>query len=663
MYRQSHDRVDKPLINLKRIQLVLKRLPFYYPLRYYTCALFFACLFLNYFSLIQNVEEQTLYNLLNFLRVPIFFHHGDLFVGNSVLPIDITLPIYSQLLFLTFFPTIAITSRITFKMRAKILSFGLLYIIVFIILQFLTIVTVLAFDIKPSSVAFKAMSIAVTILSGGAIIEAALFSNITIPLPTKIKSIIKRNYVKEYAYLAGILASSCIMVYFIITFLQIEKDSIINGFILINLYLTLSSIMFFSYFLANFIYEIRQPSNWLKRISLSNRDDKPLSISFLIPAYNEEKIVGRCIESIDRAAERYAGKTEIVLINDGSTDNTEKIVAEAIGKLKYCSGKFYTIPNSGKGFALMYGLEKTSGDIIFRTDADSVMDENLIQPMINHYKDSQVGSVCGWIFPLEDKSLWQKVQNVLCANYFYTKRGQEIVDAIITQPGSSTSFRREAVLKAGGWITNIFGEDGEITNRIARFGYKGKFEQRSIVYTEHPESLIGLMQQRARWGVAFYHSRGRNLRLIGESRCPRSIVFTWNLIAHGLGLGKSLIWPYFVASILTGYINISLSEVPFHLLIKLIAIQLVITVILLIIYAHRLDKVNKVSDIWYFPFIRLINMILNLVVKPQVAEILLSWSSKWKDYNDKSFQALRKEVNRSIDPLYPSGEPIEKKQK
>jgi len=49
-------------------------------------------------------------------------------------------------------------------------------------------------------------------------------------------------------------------------------------------------------------------------------------------------------------------------------------------------------------------------------------------------------------------------------------------------------------------------------------------------------------------------------------------------------------------------------------------------------------------------------MMITLIVRPLVINVLLSWSTRWKEYNTESFKDLRRVVNRSIDPLYPSGE-------
>jgi cellulose synthase/poly-beta-1,6-N-acetylglucosamine synthase-like glycosyltransferase len=454
-------------------------------------------------------------------------------------------------------------------------------------------------------------------------------------------------------YLVIVLLSSASILYFLVKFLLVETDSPVMTYLIVNLNLTNSLTL--SYFVANFIYEIKW-ANWLNWTNSPKRRENISTISFLISAYNEEKIIRRCIESIDKAASKYRGKTEIILINDGSTDQTQQIASEALRKLKCSSGTLYTIPNSGKGFALAYGLQRTSGDVIFRTDADSVIDENAIGPMMNHFMDPQVGSVSGLVFPLHGKNFWERVQCVMYVLYILIKRGQDLVDSIITQPGPSTAYRRDALIKGGGWIDNIFGEDGEITNRIARFGYRGEFEQRSIVYSDEPNSLISFMQQRARWSVAFFHSRGRNLEVVKEFRSPRSLVFLYNLLSHGIGFAHGLIWVYIIGATIAGTLNLSFSHMPMFLIWRLVAVQLAIYGLQLMFSAYYLNKLNKFGDLKYFPVLRLLSMILTLVVKPQVIEVLLSWSSRWKDYNTKSFKALRKEVNMSVDPMYPKGE-------
>jgi cellulose synthase/poly-beta-1,6-N-acetylglucosamine synthase-like glycosyltransferase len=647
----------------------LRNIVTYFPLRYYCAAIIFAIFLMNGAESIRDAQEYVILSALGGLNIPAFMSKGDLFISENSGPTKVNLPIFVQLLFLMLFPSLAATVRTNFPTRIKIMSFGLLSFLAFIGVGLGSIILTSALDILNSPVMFKAVSITASILIGCLVVELALFSTIRIPQLTKIKPVIQRSYVREYAFLALLIILASVIVYGVGMFLYSDMDSPIVDYVHLYLWLNLAGIVTFGYFLSNFIFEAkRQGISKIKTkksrepIARSFADNNRLpSVSFLIPAYNEERIAGRCIASIDKAAAKYDGEVEIIFINDGSTDGTERVVTEAIANLNHCSGRLFNIPNSGKGYALVYGLEKTRGEVVFRTDADSIIDEDALTPMMRHFRDPTVGSVCGWVFPIQDEGLWIKVQNVLCANYMYTKRAQDVLDSIITQPGSSTCFRRDTLIKVGGWKDNIFGEDGEITNRISRYGYREVFEPSATIYSEHPPTLVGVLQQRSRWGVAYYHSRGRNLRLVRELHNPRSLIFLWNIVSHGGGLARSLIWPYLAASVISGVLNLSyISEgSPLAILLsKLIAIQISIVIIQLVLYGYRLKKVGKLKDIKYYPFLRLVNFILNAIVKPQVIDVMLYWSSRWKGYSDESFRDLRKIVNRSIDPLYPDGVPI-----
>jgi cellulose synthase/poly-beta-1,6-N-acetylglucosamine synthase-like glycosyltransferase len=663
---------------------------------------------LNLNETITTLQGEAIVKITHFFQVStVEFENGLLMVGSQISPMENLeqlqskttanrLPILFQSLFIIFFLTIATIVKTTIRNRLRILAFGGLCIIAFIVVESSLITTFYHLGISDWRWSMWVTGVTLSVITGGLFVDMALFSTITIPHPTKITPALKRNYSREYIYLALVLAISTSLLLAVSSFLTIDQviiTSSIMDYVHIYLWFNLSSIITISYWITNLIHDV-VPLTWKKRRITANRkydqgkngqslrnskanllintgDDSSnvsFSVSFLIPAYNEERIAGRCIESIDGAAAKYSGKVEIVFVNDGSTDGTERIVRDAISNLKHATGQLITIPNSGKGYALAYGLKRTCGDIVFRTDADSVIDNNALTPMMRHFKDPEVGSVCGWVFPLEgiQGGFWLNTQMVLCANYMYIKRAQEVFDSVLIQPGSSTAFRREALMNAGGWADNIFGEDGEITNRIARYGYRGVFEAQSLVYSEHPETLKGLMQQRARWGVAFYHSRGRNLRLTTEFRTPRSFLFIWNLLQHGTRFGRTMIWPYMAASLTVGLLGLAFpnmlsraapEEIPWILIAKIAGIQLLLTTTHLVLYGYRLRKVKALSSLKYYPAIRLVNMILNFIVKPHVMAIMLSWSSHWNSYTTESFKELRKTVNTSIDPLYPSGVP------
>lgn len=636
----------------------------------------FAFILVNSVHSLAAAEAFVIGNMLYPLQIPLFLSQEELtlFIGDGAHEdvIKIKLPLQLQILFLIFFPTLVATTKSTLKKHIRILSMGVLCFFSYIVSLFLLTLIFYGLDINDSVHSLPLALIALTIICGGLSIHFALFSSITLPERTKIKPTIKRKYVREYLYLATVLTIAGVILFAIQSFLHLDLDSPMSMYVHIYLWLNLSSLINIGYWIANLLHDILPP--WVRRSNAINTpakqcNDYPsstLSVSFLIPAYNEERFVGRLIESIDRAAGNYnSGKVEIILVNDGSTDNTEKVAADAMRNLKHASGKFFSIPNSGKGFALDYGLKQTSGDIVFRTDADSIIDENALAPMMRHFNDPQVGSVCGWVYPFVDgKGIWQKTQRVICAHAMYIRRAQEMFDSVLIQPGCSTAFRSDALLKVGGWVDNIFGEDGEIGNRVARYGYRCIYEPRSIVYSDFPETLMALLQQRARWGTAFYHSRGRNWRLAREFHAPRSLFFLWDVITHGARFARNFIWTFLGALIISSALGLfqpgilpfhSISDIPWIVIAKIASIHLALTILHLVLFWYQLRKIKQGHILKYYLFLRLINTIITIVVRPIVINALFSWSLRWKKYDTQSFRALRKVV-KSVDPLYPAGD-------
>ena len=608
----------------------------------------------------RSIESNILAELLSFFNIPSYYLEGNIFVNanRSDNPSRLTLPIYSQILFLIFFPTVAVTARINLKMRAKFLFFGLLCFLAFIVTEFLTIGAMVAIGLDTLGVSFAQSSLFITILIAGLMIELSLFSNLTIPPMSRIRPIVKRSFRKQYFYLALMLSLSIIIIFLLLTYLKFsQSDSPITS--LMVLHFNIATVMTLSYVLSYLIYKMDKPN----KSELRNRFDKSSlreisylpPISFLVPANNEEQNIMRCIESIDSAASNYPGRTEIVIINDGSTDSTHRIVSDAIRRLKYSKGILFDIPNSGKGFALKYGLERTSGDIIFRLDADSIIDKDAIGPMIKHFRDKTVGCVSGMLWELEGRSVWQRSMNLSFISFMYIiRRAQELFDSILIQSGAYSVFRKDALTKVGGWAGNMLGEDSEISNRMGRFGYKLEFEPSSVVYTTMPRSLIGVIDQRARWFLAYYFARGSNLNIvrnIHEYRQPRSIVFLIAMLTHGIAFAHSLMLPYLIAAIMSGTLNISLLQVPFYLGIFAF-LQLIFYGCELIWFAYHLSKVKRLGYIRYFPVVRFISFVVKLVVRIQAMEVALCWSSKWNQYSNESFEDLRKEVKRALDPNY-----------
>lgn len=633
-------------MTIDHLEDTVRKIIFYFPVRFMLAAIFFSYVLLSN-SYIQTLENQILADLLNFFRVPAYID-GALFVGNSYSPIQFSSPIQAQILFLIFFPSLAVSTRATFETRLKILLFWPLCLIGFILTQFLVILTLLAAGFT-SNMAFLQASIVFTGIVGSLIIQASLFSTMKLPKRSKVSTIIKRSHASEYLIIAILLFVSCLVVYFVTTILNLQNNSPIAAYLALNI----SAILYFRYYLAYFIYEIKTPT-WVRRINFEphmQSYNHTMSLSFLLPAYNEEKYVRRCIESIDSAAARYPGNAEIIVVNDGSTDNTRKIASEAILNLKYASGKVFNIPNSGKGFALQYGLERLQGDVVFRIDTDSTIDEYAITSIMNHFNDPIVGSVSGLILPLEEKSWIQKIWVLRYALLTFFKREWELTESVLVQPGAFSVFRRDALMKIGGWADDILGEDSDVAVRIARSGYRNEYEQHAVVFSDIPSNLKDLREQRVRWGMSFYHARMTNLDVLKEfGMGPMSIVYAINIIDFGLIYAAALFWPFLLVEFLTGQ-NSSINSFAalIGIPVGLLTVELLTYGLQSLVHIYFLFKFKKSYLIKYIPMDRLYDLINTMFIQPEALEILLSVTSKWKQQHTKELtRALRQKIKEGI---------------
>ena len=279
----------------KSARAALKWLSFF-PFRYYLCAFVLSYLSLRYIQQIMSAEQQILQNMFDFFSITYIFRDGALYAQILGSNNAVSIPIYPQLIFLIFFPTIAIASRINIKKRMQFLAYGILCFSAFIVINFLTVLI----PIEMASPIRHLISILITLVVGGLIVELSIWNTITIPQPTKIKRILKRSYTKEYLLLFSILIGSILLTLFIIMLLDVP----LNSAVILYAILTISSVSSVSYLLANLVYEINRQRR-IRSKDKANRHSKGRyepTISFLIPAYNEEQIIGECIDSIDRAA-------------------------------------------------------------------------------------------------------------------------------------------------------------------------------------------------------------------------------------------------------------------------------------------------------------------------------------------------------------------------
>lgn len=219
---------------------------------------------------------------------------------------------------------------------------------------------------------------------------------------------------------------------------------------------------------------------------------KPVSI--LIPAHNEEKVIARTIRAL--LSSDYAGQFEIVVVDDGSTDNT----AAEVLSIDDPKVRLLRQPNLGKAQALQHGLLHSSGEVIVFVDADTQFDRAAISHLVGHFADPAIGAVSGQARVGNLCSLlarWQDLEYV--CNFNLDRRAYATWNCITVVPGAISAIRRSAIEDAGGFSSDTLAEDTDLTLQLHRTGWAIAYEPRAVARTEAPESLRQFAKQRFRW--------------------------------------------------------------------------------------------------------------------------------------------------------------------
>ena len=224
-------------------------------------------------------------------------------------------------------------------------------------------------------------------------------------------------------------------------------------------------------------------------------DADELSVSVLIPAFNEAKVIAASVRQILASTHR---KVRIIVIDDGSTDGTSDVVRTSFAGDQRVS--LVTTQNGGKARAINLGLAHADGDIIVVLDADTQFESQTISRLVRWFADPTVGAVAGNAKVgnrLNMLTRWQALEYVTAQNL--ERRALATLGCITVVPGAVGAWRREAVVKLGGFPSNTLAEDQDLTIMVQRAGYKALFDQQAIAWTEAPDTMNGLAKQRFRW--------------------------------------------------------------------------------------------------------------------------------------------------------------------
>jgi len=254
--------------------------------------------------------------------------------------------------------------------------------------------------------------------------------------------------------------------------------------------------------------------------------EKP-SVAFLVAALNESLHIAECIRSLDVAAARYKGTCRLYLVDNGSTDGTADIARRELASCRALSGEVLHCSIPGKARALNFGLQYTREEILVRVDADTVVEETLLQKLVPYFSDPAVGGVGGLPLPKDTSYLLAKMRSIeVYYNIAFQRVGQTAIEAVNVIPGIMSAYRRELLVELGGFVEGINGEDTDMTVRVGRLGYRILIDPSIHVYSEVPRTFRHLREQRLRWSRSFFHVFARNASAIRMRQGARGL---WSL--------------------------------------------------------------------------------------------------------------------------------------
>jgi len=237
-------------------------------------------------------------------------------------------------------------------------------------------------------------------------------------------------------------------------------------------------------------------------------------VTVLIPAYNEEAAI---VQTVKAALACDYPKLEILVMDDGSTDQTPNLVRANFGNDPRV--RMISQPNRGKPAALNHGLEEATGEVIISIDGDTIVDPEAIPRLVRHFADPKVGAVAGNVKVINRNrwlTRWQALEYITSQNL--EKRAFDLLNCIPVVPGAVGAWRTSVLRDHHGFSGDTVAEDTDLTLTIRREGWKILYDEDAIGRTEVPETVEALIRQRFRWTFGTLQAVWKHRDAVGKPK-------------------------------------------------------------------------------------------------------------------------------------------------
>ena len=298
-----------------------------------------------------------------------------------------------------------------------------------------------------------------------------------------------------------------------------------------------------------FLYSILVASYLISRFLFAGfyRRPKPLpelpKITVVAPVFNEREHVGRMIRQVMESS-YPAELMQFIVINDGSTDGTEKSITEAC--IKYPEVEVITFPKSlGKRHGMSAGADRATGDFIVFIDSDSFLDPDALKNIVKPFADPESAAVTGHC---DVENVWTNVLTRMQAVRYYVafrvmKAAESVFDSVTCLSGPLAAYRKDVFMSVRTeWLNQTFfgqpatfGDDRSLTNSLLERGYKVVYQDDSRTTTIVPEDHGTFLRQQMRWKRSWFRETLRAMGFMWKRPPLMSLSFYLGFILPLLG--------------------------------------------------------------------------------------------------------------------------------
>ncbi len=304
-------------------------------------------------------------------------------------------------------------------------------------------------------------------------------------------------------------------------------------------------------------------------VDAADPDHAPL-LTVVIPAYNEGSMVEKTIDSV-AAADYPPDRLEIIVVDDGSTDDTWNYIQVAAARYPHVVTVIRFPENRGKRAALDTGFRRARGEVVVTIDSDSVIEPQTLLAIAGPFRNPSIGAVAGRVLVYNrDKGLIPRMLHVrFILSFDFLRAAQSTYGTVYCCPGALSAYRTSVVKNVlDAWVNQTFlgerctyGEDRSLTNFILSEGYDTVYQQTAVVHTTVPRTYTKLARMYLRWDRSYFKEEVRFASIVWKRPFPaRLIAFTDFLITNlrypvnyiilGLFLVISLHDPYTIVRLM-----------------------------------------------------------------------------------------------------------------